>query len=314
MPSCCRSAIGRGGFTDQDFLDLQVWHKLAWVDPFYLDDDARVRRLVQKQRSFSEGRQGGAARRRARDSARGHPGVPRGRRARAGRAVDLAVLSPDPAAAVRHRHLSEDASGFGRAAARFRRPEDAPSSSRGRGSVISALFGTSRPVLWPSEGSVSDEMVELAAAAGFKWMATDEAILGRTIGREFRRDAARPGRAARAAVPAVLGAGRVRVRSRCLFRDHALSDLIGFVYAGWQAEEAAADFVDRLAEAGRRFSAASGGEEATIPDHPRRRERLGALRGRRPPVPARAVRQARHASRAADRDDERGGRACHAGP
>ena len=43
-----------GGYTDQDFLDLQVWHKLAWVDPFYLDDDPRARRLVQQQRGFSE--------------------------------------------------------------------------------------------------------------------------------------------------------------------------------------------------------------------------------------------------------------------
>ena len=50
----------------------------------------------------------------------------------------------------------------------------------------------------------------------------------------------------------------------CLFRDHSLSDLIGFVYAGWEADAAASDFVHRLAEAGRRFSAATGGEEATI--------------------------------------------------
>ncbi len=42
----------RGGFTDQDFLDLQVWHKLAWVDPIYLDGDPRVRRLIQKQRTL----------------------------------------------------------------------------------------------------------------------------------------------------------------------------------------------------------------------------------------------------------------------
>ncbi len=50
----------------------------------------------------------------------------------------------------------------------------------------------------------------------------------------------------------------------CLFRDHSLSDLIGFVYAGWEADAAASDFVHRLAEAGRRFSAATSGEEATI--------------------------------------------------
>ena len=36
------------------------------------------------------------------------------------------------------------------------------------------------------------------------------------------------------------------------------------MYAGWQAEAAAADFVNRLVEAGQRFSEATGGEEATI--------------------------------------------------
>ncbi len=44
----------RGGYTDQDFLDLQVWHKLAWVDPIYLDTDTRIGRLLQKQHNFSE--------------------------------------------------------------------------------------------------------------------------------------------------------------------------------------------------------------------------------------------------------------------
>ena len=45
----------RGGkYTDADFLDLQVWHKLAWVDPYYLDSDPRVQRLVRAQRNFTE--------------------------------------------------------------------------------------------------------------------------------------------------------------------------------------------------------------------------------------------------------------------
>ena len=46
----------------------------------------------------------------------------------------------------------------------------------------------------------------------------------------------------------------------CVFRDHVLSDRIGFVYAGWDPDAAADDFVARLAEAGRRFAAVSGGE------------------------------------------------------
>src|SRR5204862_5339001 len=40
-------------FSVDDLRDLQVWHKLAWIDPLYLDADARVRGLVAKGRQFS---------------------------------------------------------------------------------------------------------------------------------------------------------------------------------------------------------------------------------------------------------------------
>ena len=54
---CCRRrrpARGRAAFSADDLRDLQVWHKLAWIDPFYLDGDPRVRALVAKGRDFSE--------------------------------------------------------------------------------------------------------------------------------------------------------------------------------------------------------------------------------------------------------------------
>src|SRR5262249_21389454 len=41
-------------FSEDDLRDLQVWHKLAWIDPYYLDGDARVRALVEKARQYSE--------------------------------------------------------------------------------------------------------------------------------------------------------------------------------------------------------------------------------------------------------------------
>ena len=39
----------------------------------------------------------------------------------------------------------------------------------------------------------------------------------------------------------------------CIFRDHVLSDLIGFTYSGWNADAAADDFVRRLVAAGNRY-------------------------------------------------------------
>ena len=252
-----------GGYTDQDFLDLQVWHKLAWVDPFYLDADARVRTLIQKQRGFTESDKVELRQveleilRRA---------IPEYRDAAARGQVELST-SPFyhpilPLLCDTDIYLkTHPSSGVPRPA--FRHPEDASEQLQRARQCHKRLFGHDPDGLWPSEGSVSDEAAALAARAGFKWMATDEAILGRTIGRDFRRDAD-----GRLEDPASLyraytvhsGADQIA----CLFRDHSLSDLIGFVYAGWQAEAAAADFVGRLAEAGRRFSDATGGEEATI--------------------------------------------------
>src|SRR5213079_1313415 len=46
-------AIARRFSTD-DLRDLQVWHKLAWIDPEYQEQDPRVRRLIAKDRNFSE--------------------------------------------------------------------------------------------------------------------------------------------------------------------------------------------------------------------------------------------------------------------
>jgi len=117
-------------------------------------------------------------------------------------------------------------------------------------------------------------MVPLAAAAGFTWMASDELILARTLGVTFTRDGRghveQPERlytpyAVGGMAPGAGAGDGARATIACAFRDHVLSDLIGFTYAGWDAEAAAEDFVDRLAEAGRRYRDRTGGGEALIP-------------------------------------------------
>jgi alpha-amylase/alpha-mannosidase (GH57 family) len=257
-----RQRDGGLAYAEADFLDLQVWHKLAWVDPFYLDADPRVRRLIEKQRNFSE-----------EDKLEL-------------RAVELEILRrviPEYRAAAERGQVELSTSPFyhpilpllcdtdvylrthpGAAVPRppFRHPEDAADQLARARTCHRRLFGHDPAGLWPSEGSVSDAVVQLAADAGFRWMATDEAILGRTIDREFRRD----GHGRLEHSEPLYRAYTVRAAESqigCLFRDHTLSDLIGFVYAGWNPDAAASDLVNRLVEAGRRFTA-SGGEEATI--------------------------------------------------
>jgi len=147
---------------------------------------------------------------------------------------------------------------------RFRHPEDARAQLERAADDHERRFGVRPTGLWPSEGSVSEAMVPLAASAGFSWMATDELILARTLGVGLPRDGS--GHLEQPEVlyrPYTVKSGGAEIA--CLFRDHVLSDLIGFTYASWSADAAARDFVGRLVEGGRRYSARTGGGEAVIP-------------------------------------------------
>jgi alpha-amylase/alpha-mannosidase (GH57 family) len=246
-------------FSTDDLRDLQVWHKLVWVDAWYHDHDARVRALVDKGRRFTEDDKATL------------------------RAVELELLRkvvPEYAAAAARGQVELSTSPFyhpilpllcdtdvylrAHPYARtprqpFRHPEDAVEQLARAVALHERLFGHSPQGLWPSEGSVSDAMVPLVAQAGFRWMATDEEILARSLGSTFTHSSdghlEQPERLYR---PYAVGP------VACGFRDHTLSDLIGFTYASWSSDEAADDFVYRLVNAGRRYAARTDGGEATI--------------------------------------------------
>ena len=55
-------------------------------------------------------------------------------------------------------------------------------SWRWRADFIARQFGAPPAGLWPSEGSVSDEVFGIAAELGFEWAATDSGVLNRTLG------------------------------------------------------------------------------------------------------------------------------------
>ena len=249
-------------FSTEDIRDLQVWHKLVWIDALYFEGDERIRALVAKDRDYTE-----------EDKA-------------LLRSVELEILRavvPEYRDAARRGQIELSTSPFYHPILpllcdtdvylrthpqsrmpreRFRRPEDAFEQLTRAVTLHERLFGRRPDGLWPSEGSVSDEMVPLVARAGFTWMATDEAILSRSINRAFARDGAgnveQPEDLYRAYR---VGASGLSVA--CGFRDHTISDLIGFSYASWPPDAAADDFMRRLVVAGARYSARTG-QEATV--------------------------------------------------
>jgi alpha-amylase/alpha-mannosidase (GH57 family) len=251
-------------FSVDELRDLQVWHKLAWIDPDYLTRDARVQALVAKGRGFTEDDK---ARLREVELELLNAVIPEYRAAAARGQIELATspfyhpilpLLCDTDVYLRTHPDSR------MPRQRFVHPEDATEQLARASACHERLFGHRPTGLWPSEGSVSDAMVPIAAAAGFTWMATDELILARTLGGPFSRDAAgHLEQPERLYAPYCVKAGGAAIG--CAFRDHVLSDRIGFIYSGWAADAAADDFVARLTEAGRRFADHTGGGEALVP-------------------------------------------------
>jgi alpha-amylase/alpha-mannosidase (GH57 family) len=261
-PRDAAAAVRRFGVAERR--DLQVWQKLAWIDPFHLEGDERVRGLVAKGRDFSEDDK---TLLRAIELELLNAVIPAYRDAAAAGQVELSTspfYHPILPLLVDTEIYRRNDPQTTLPAHVFAHPEDAAEQLARAVACHERLFQQRPTGLWPSEGSVSDAIVPLVAAAGFDWMATDEMILARTLNVPFTRDASglleQPEHLYKAYS---LSAGGASVR--CAFRDHALSDLIGFTYAGWPADAAAEDFVARLAEAGRSYAARTGGGEAIIP-------------------------------------------------
>ncbi|MGC9456736.1 MAG: glycoside hydrolase [Halothiobacillaceae bacterium] len=102
--------------------------------------------------------------------------------------------------------------------------------------VFEKFFGVEPAGCWPSEGAVSEATVRLLHQAGFDWAASGDSVLGNSL---HRSDLAEP-------------ACRHRVYKydgqdvSLFFRDDGLSDLIGFNYQSWHADDAVADFLGHL--------------------------------------------------------------------
>ncbi len=228
---------GKTSFEAQDFRDLQVLSQLAWFDEEFLEHDAGVRGLVEKGRNFSLDDQILMGQKQREILALV---IPQYRKLAATGQIEISttpfyhpilpLICDTEIAQVSHPHLPLPP--------RFRYPGDARAQLERARAYIAQTFGVAPVGLWPSEGSVSDEALGLAAEVGFEWAATDNGVLERTLNRgaspevtyrpyEWSRDGQRLG---------------------MIFRDHLMSDLIGFVYSGMGSNHAASDFLRRIRE------------------------------------------------------------------
>ncbi|OGD79665.1 MAG: hypothetical protein A2Y64_06890 [Candidatus Coatesbacteria bacterium RBG_13_66_14] len=131
---------------------------------------------------------------------------------------------------------------------RFSYPADARGQLELGLDVLREAYGSAPSGWWPAEGAVGRNVVGIFNDAGARWLATDEGVLKLALGREPAP--------AELATPWDAGVP-------VFFRDHPLSDAVGFHYSRLAPGEAAGDFLWGLRH---RYAGLEGGCAAVILD------------------------------------------------
>lgn len=100
-------------------------------------------------------------------------------------------------------------------------------------------FGFKPKGCWPAEGAVSEETLRLLEEEGFSWIASGQQVLHNSMELSY---ASNPWPQQWEHRPYRLKQGKIT----SFFRNDNLSDLIGFTYADWHAEDAVSNLIVNL--------------------------------------------------------------------
>jgi alpha-amylase/alpha-mannosidase (GH57 family) len=250
----------RKRFNKKDLIDLQCWSNLVWMHPLAFEQDADLYEFRQKGRGWTEKekqwlldkqmellRQVIPLHKELADRGQVeltttpfyHPILPLLWDKRLARRAMPNVDLP--------KHLE----GY---------PDDAREQLRRAVEFHQRVFGKKPRGMWPSEGSVCQGIVPAIAETGVQWIGTDEEILSCSTDGWVSRDGAGFLRN-----PEMLyRPWRVEEQGHSLqlvFRDHAMSDQIGFHYQRFGQQHAVDDFIGRLEAIGN----ATGGNAGRRP-------------------------------------------------
>jgi alpha-amylase/alpha-mannosidase (GH57 family) len=240
-----REALRR--FAERDFRDLQVLFNLAWVHPLAVERDADLQALRAKGHNFTEDDKRTLL---AKHIEILRQIIPLHRQLAERGQVELTTtpfyhpilpllldkkLAREAMPQVK---LPRYAGGY---------PDDAAVHVERAVAHHAAVFGQAPRGMWPAEGSVCQPMIPLLAQHGIRWIATDEGVLGQAtqgfVARDAQGHARNPSHLYR---PYRVREGEAELG--IVFRDHHLSDLIGFHYQRSRGDAAAQDFVRKLHE------------------------------------------------------------------
>jgi len=222
-------------FNEQDWRDLQVWYNLCWSG-YFSSKNTFLKRLIDKGRNFTETEKM-VMLDVQHDILRNI--IPQIKRFNKLGQLEISVSAfyhPILPLLIDNKSALEAMPEAEMPKPDFAYPEDARIQISEAVDYYKKTFDKMPTGFWPPEGSLSDETLKMIIDAGFSWTATDEKILKNSIGEKF--------------IPTEKFFPRKYINNgkeiAILFRDHFLSDRIGFVYSSWNPQDSANDFCHHL--------------------------------------------------------------------
>ena len=224
--------------SEQFFVDLLVWYHLAWTAETVIESDQRLKNLIKKKKNFTIHDRhllieiyseliGGVIGRYKKLAEAGrielsmtpyaHPIVP----------LLIDIKSAQQAMPDAELPLSEEyPDGLARSRWHMQKGIE----------VFKKFFGFEPKGCWPSEGSISKETIQLCSELNIKWIASGESVLRNSLKKSSIE-----------AADCLHSAYQLQsTTNSCFFRDDGLSDLIGFKYSTWHADDAVANLLVNL--------------------------------------------------------------------
>ncbi|MEW8437332.1 MAG: glycoside hydrolase family 57 protein [Candidatus Thiodiazotropha taylori] len=230
-----------GYLNDQCLVDLLVWYHLAWVGECQRVNDLRVRSLQSKGRGFNSD-----DRRRLMELIGEVLQDLPGRYAKLAKSGQVELSVTPYAHPIVPLMIDMDSARDALPSIHMPELEQYPGGeSRARWHIRKGLevfekhFGFRPNGCWPSEGGVSEATLKMLEEEGFSWAATGQQVLSNSL-MAGGGDSQLPDNWVHSAYHVQEG------HLNMFFRDDGLSDLIGFTYGEWHADDAVGDLINHL--------------------------------------------------------------------
>jgi len=229
-------------FSNQDILDLQVYFNLVWIDPIFRNSDEFLNELIIKKSGFTNEDKVLLIKKHYEIMSKIFSEYSKAVKENSIEISTSPFFHPILPLLVDNYIAQQSDPSTTLPTQRYQYPQDAEKQIIDALNFVEKKIGVRPKGMWPSEGSISDEVLQLMAKNGITWTATDEEILLKTLKKEQK-------------MISLLSAEQLYMRYlyyqnnlslNIFFRDRRLSDDIGFVYSKMNPQDAVNHFIKSL--------------------------------------------------------------------